>query len=51
MKEQKPMYVPGGTIVAMMTPFDEEGRVNEIEVRRLVSFLISKGVNGIFPVS
>lgn len=45
------MYIPEGVIVAMLTPFDQEGRVNEVEVRKLVNFLIEKGVDGIFPVS
>lgn len=45
------MHIPEGTIVAMLTPFDQEGRVNEIEVRKLVNFLIDKEVDGIFPVS
>jgi len=45
------MNVPEGAIVAMLTPFDERGKVNEVEVRRLVNFLISRGVDGIFPVS
>lgn len=45
------MRIPEGAIVAMLTPFDSQGRVNESQVRKLVSFLISKGVDGIFPVS
>ncbi|MHB1252898.1 MAG: dihydrodipicolinate synthase family protein [Candidatus Humimicrobiaceae bacterium] len=45
------MHIPKGTVVAMLTPFDNEGRVNEIEVRKMVSFFIAKGVNGIFPVA
>ena len=45
------MRIPQGTIVAMLTPFDREGKINEIEVRKLVNFLIDKGVSGIFPVS
>lgn len=45
------MSIPEGAIVAMLTPFDSRGRVNETEVRKLVSFLIDRGVNGIFPVS
>lgn len=45
------MNIPEGVIVAMLTPFDENGKVNEPEVRKLVSFLIEKGVDGIFPVS
>lgn len=45
------METPQGTIVAMLTSFDREGKIDELEVRKLVSFLIDKGVNGIFPVS
>ena len=45
------MKVPEGVIVAMLTPFDKEGNINEKEVRKLVNFLIDKGVHGIFPVS
>lgn len=45
------MSIPEGVIVAMLTPFDENGRVNESEVRKLVNFLIDKGVSGIFPVA
>jgi len=45
------MNIPEGTIVAMMTPFDNRGKVNEIEVRKLVNFLINRRVDGIFPVS
>ncbi|MBM3709643.1 MAG: dihydrodipicolinate synthase family protein, partial [Actinobacteria bacterium] len=45
------MSIPEGAIVAMLTPFDSAGRVSESQVRKLVNFLISKKVNGIFPVS
>lgn len=45
------MTVPEGVIVAMLTPFKEDGRINEPEVRKLVNFLIDNGVDGIFPVS
>ena len=45
------MNIPEGTIVAMLTPFDDRGKVNETEVRKLVNFLIDRGVDGIFPVS
>jgi len=45
------MKIPEGVIVAMLTPFDKEGKINEKEVRKLVNFLIDKGVHGIFPVS
>jgi 4-hydroxy-tetrahydrodipicolinate synthase len=45
------MSIPQGAIVAMLTPFDDSGRISEPQVRKLVGFLISKGVNGIFPVA
>jgi len=45
------MSIPEGAIVAMLTPFDDRGKVNEVEVRKLVNFLISRGVDGIFPVA
>ncbi len=45
------MNIPEGTIVAMLTPFNDRGKVNEAEVRKLVNFLIDKGVDGIFPVA
>ena len=45
------MSIPEGTIVAMLTPFNDQGKINEIEVRRLVNFLIDKNVDGIFPVA
>ncbi|GEM_PF-277570 len=45
------MDIPEGVIVAMLTPFDSQGKINEVEVRRFVNFLIEKGVDGLFPVS
>jgi dihydrodipicolinate synthase/N-acetylneuraminate lyase len=35
----------------MLTPFDAEGHINEKTIAEMVEFFISKGVNGIFPVS
>ena len=45
------MFTPEGIYAAMLTPFDEQGRVNELVVRDMVEFYIAKGVQGIFPVS
>ncbi len=45
------MYIPEGVIVAMLTPFDKDGKVSEPETRKLVNFLIAKNVDGIFPVA
>ena len=45
------MFRPQGVYPALLTPFDDEHRVNEPELRRLVEFCVKKGVDGIFPVS
>jgi dihydrodipicolinate synthase/N-acetylneuraminate lyase len=36
------MHIPQGVIAAMLTPFDKNGKINEVEVRKLVNFLIDK---------
>ncbi|NPV53044.1 MAG: dihydrodipicolinate synthase family protein [Firmicutes bacterium] len=38
-----------GIIVAMVTPFDDEGSVDAACIGNLVDFLIEKGVNGLYP--
>ena len=40
-----------GVYVAMPTPFDQRGQVNESVLREWIDFMIEKGVNGLFPVS
>jgi len=35
----------------MLTPFSEDGSINENELRRIVDFKIEAGVDGLFPVS
>ena len=45
------MFSPQGIYVAMLTPFNQEGGLNEAEVRRMVDFNIERGVDGLFPVS
>jgi len=45
------MFKPEGVYVAMLTPFDEEGSINEAELRRIVDFQINSGVDGLFPIS
>ena len=45
------MFYPEGVYVAMLTPFDGDGAINEEEVRRMVDFAIDRGVDGLFPVS
>jgi N-acetylneuraminate lyase/4-hydroxy-tetrahydrodipicolinate synthase len=43
-------YKPEGVYPAMLTPFDSEGDVNEPVLRRLTSWLIAQGVDGLFPL-
>lgn len=45
------MFKPEGVYVAMLTPFDEAGSINEAELRRIVDFQINGGVDGLFPIS
>lgn len=45
------MFQLGGVYAAMLTPFDSKGYINEKTISEMVEFFISKGVNGIFPVS
>ncbi len=45
------MFKPEGVYVAMLTPFDDEGSINEAELRRIVDFQIKGGVDGLFPIS
>ena len=45
------MFRPEGIYVAMLTPFNENGEINEKELRRMVDFKIKAGVHGLFPVS
>jgi N-acetylneuraminate lyase/4-hydroxy-tetrahydrodipicolinate synthase len=45
------MFKPEGVYVAMLTPFDEAGSIDEAELRRIVDFQINGGVDGLFPIS
>lgn len=45
------MFKPEGVYVAMLTPFDEEGKVDELSLRRITEFAIQQGVDGLFPNS
>jgi 4-hydroxy-tetrahydrodipicolinate synthase len=45
------MFKPEGVYVAMLTPFSDDGSVNEPVLRRIVDFQIEGGVNGLFPIS
>jgi 4-hydroxy-tetrahydrodipicolinate synthase len=39
----------GGLFTALITPFDEKGRVDVESMSKLVRFQISKGVDGLYP--
>ncbi|MGD9288973.1 MAG: dihydrodipicolinate synthase family protein [Desulfobacterales bacterium] len=45
------MFKPEGVYVAMLTPFKDDGSINEAELRRIVDFQITGGVDGLFPIS
>lgn len=45
------MFYPEGIFPAMITPYEQVGRVNEKELRRLIDFGIDRGLHGLFPVS
>ena len=45
------MFKPSGVYAAMLTPFDDQGRINRATITAMVEFFIEKGVDGIFPVS
>jgi 4-hydroxy-tetrahydrodipicolinate synthase len=45
------MLKPEGIYVAMLTPFAEDGAVNEKELRKIIEFQIGSGVRGLFVVS
>ncbi len=38
-----------GIFVPNLVPFDNDGRINEGELRRLINWLIEKGVSGLYP--
>lgn len=48
---EETMFKPEGIYVAMLTPFKQDGRIHENEMRRMVDFQIENGVDGLFPVS
>ncbi len=45
------MFKPYGIYSAMLTPFKEDGNVNQQVLKKMVDFMIAKGLHGIFPVS
>lgn len=40
-----------GVFIAMLTPLDKNGKINEEELRKLTNFYIEKGVEGLFVIS
>ncbi len=44
------MFKPDGVYAVLLTPFTDEGEVNETELRRIVDFLVASGIHGIFPL-
>jgi 4-hydroxy-tetrahydrodipicolinate synthase len=38
-----------GVIVALLTPFDEQGNLHKAATARLVEFLVGRGIHGLFP--
>ena len=38
-----------GIFTPNMVPLDDRGRINEPELRRLIDWLIAKGINGLYP--
>ena len=45
------MFRPEGIYPALLTPFDDQQRVNEAEMQKLLDFVIDRGLDGIFPIS
>lgn len=43
-------FTAKGIIPAMVTPLDNQGKVNKIALRRLTNYLIDGGVHGLFPI-
>jgi len=44
-------FAPEGVYAAMVTPFDERGRVDRNAVGGIMDFLATHGADGVFPVS
>jgi len=44
------MYNPEGIYVAMMLPYKKDCSINEEELRKIVKFLLDKGVHGFLPL-
>jgi len=42
-------FKPQGIVVPIVTPVDQEGRLNEKAYRKLVDYLADNGIHGVFP--
>jgi 4-hydroxy-tetrahydrodipicolinate synthase len=42
-------FKPQGIVVPIVTPVDQEGRLNEKAYRKLVDYLVDNGIHGVFP--
>jgi len=42
-------FRPEGIFVALVTPFDKKGRLDEEGLREIVGFVVGKGVSGVVP--
>lgn len=45
------MLKPEGVYVAMLTPYDADGNIDELSLRQITEFAIQNGVDGLFPNS
>ena len=44
------MFKPEGVCVAMVIPFNNDGSINEEELKKILEFQINKGVHGFLPL-
>ena len=42
-------FTPKGSVVPMVTPVDQQGRLNEKAYRGLIDYLAENGIHGVFP--
>lgn len=46
----KDMFKPEGVCVAMVLPYNNDGSINEEELRKTINFQLDKGVHGFLPL-
>ncbi|MBQ9196275.1 MAG: dihydrodipicolinate synthase family protein, partial [Clostridia bacterium] len=42
-------FTPKGIVVPIVTPVDQQGKLNEKAYRGLVDYLAENGIHGVFP--